>query len=199
MSSFNDVRLILKLDLRVVTIARLSQPCNSSRARHDTPASGRLEGMDRPEESPGDCYSCRQEKAGEGAPLRERIWRTDHWRVVHSFNSALEGWLVALPRRHVTALAALDSQETAELGHLLRRTSAALGAVLGCQKTYVVEFSEAPGFHHLHFHVVARPRDLEDALKGPRVFDYLRRPASEWVTPERQDELAAQLAAEMAR
>ena len=158
-----------------------------------------MDGPETTDETLADCYSCRQETAGDEAPLRERIWRTDHWRVVHSFNSALEGWLVALPRRHVTALAALDKQETAGLGPLLRQTSAALGAVLGCKKTYVVQFSEAPGFHHLHFHVIARPDGLDDALKGPRVFDYLRRPASEWVTPERQEELAMALAAEMAR
>jgi diadenosine tetraphosphate (Ap4A) HIT family hydrolase len=123
-----------------------------------------------------DCYTCRQEAAGEAAPRRERIFASDYWRLVHSFNSALEGWLVLVPRRHVTAIAELTEGEAAELGPLLRKVSKALRDELGCSKTYVIQFAEAEGFEHVHFHVVARPPDLPHEMQGPRVFHFLRQP-----------------------
>jgi diadenosine tetraphosphate (Ap4A) HIT family hydrolase len=146
-----------------------------------------------------DCFSCRQELLGEHAPLRERIVTTRHWRVAHCFNSALEGWLVVLPRRHVSSVDELTEEESGQFGPLLRRLAIALGDELGqgCAKTYVMQFSEAEGFHHLHFHVVPRSVDLPEERRGPRVFDFLRRPESEWVSVARQDELAESIAARL--
>ena len=140
------------------------------------------------------CYSCRQEAAGEGSPQRERIVTTPRWRLVHAFNSTSEGWLVALPRRHVTTVEALTREESAELGPFLHRASSALHAELDCEKTYVMQFSEAEGFEHLHFHVVARGREVPAEHRGPNIFHYLRQPPEEWVTAERQEELAIAIA-----
>ena len=105
---------------------------------------------------PSDCYSCRQEVADHGSERRDWIFTTDHWRLVHSFNSALEGWLVLLPRRHVVAIHDLTGEEAAELGPLLQRVSVALRDELSCEKTYVIQLAEAEGFSHVHFHVVPR-------------------------------------------
>jgi diadenosine tetraphosphate (Ap4A) HIT family hydrolase len=140
-----------------------------------------------------DCYACRQEALGEAAPLDERLCVTASWRVVHSFNSSLEGWLVLLPRRHVLTVAELSDEEAGELGPLLQRASRALTDELGCTKTYVMQFSEAEGFHHLHFHVVPRPPDLPAEHRGPNVFHFLRQPEAEWVSPERRAELARRI------
>ena len=51
--------------------------------------------------------------------------------------------------------------------------TAALREVLGCGKTYVALFAEAEGFAHVHFHVVPRSTDLDQSLRGPRVFGLL--------------------------
>jgi len=104
---------------------------------------------------------------------RQCVARTDAFSVAHSFNTSLEGWLVVLPRRHVVRVADLDDAEARELGPLLCAVSAALAAVVGCEKTYVIQLAEAPGFNHVHFHVVPRRADLPEELTGVRVFGML--------------------------
>lgn len=129
--------------------------------------------------------------------MNERIHTTPNWRVVHAFNSALEGWLVVVPRRHVLALADLTEEEAAEIGPLLHRLSQALGDELGCEKTYVMQFAEADGFSHLHFHLVPRQADMPADHRGSGVFHYLTRPKAEWVSAERRDELAQAIGARL--
>jgi diadenosine tetraphosphate (Ap4A) HIT family hydrolase len=48
------------------------------------------------------------------APVWDNIHRTRHWDVVHSFNTALPGWLVLVCRRHVEAVHNLTGEEAAE-------------------------------------------------------------------------------------
>jgi diadenosine tetraphosphate (Ap4A) HIT family hydrolase len=142
----------------------------------------------------GDCYTCAQEERGDALPPRERIALDEHWRVAHSFNSALPGWLVLVPRRHVTAVGDLTDAEAQGLGAWQVRLSRALHQVTGCQKTYVVQFAEAEGFAHVHFHVVARPPDLPPEFRGPRVFQLLAAADRPQVSEQRMDELARELA-----
>jgi diadenosine tetraphosphate (Ap4A) HIT family hydrolase len=87
-------------------------------------------------------------------PPRDRVYVGPRWRVAHAFGTSLPGWLVVLPRRHVTALVELTPSEAADLGPLLREVSSALCRVTGCEKTYVALFAEAEGFSHVHFHVI---------------------------------------------
>jgi diadenosine tetraphosphate (Ap4A) HIT family hydrolase len=140
---------------------------------------------------PGGCYAC--EQAGPDAPFRERFVREGGWRVAHDFNTSLEGWLVLAPLRHVHALDELTADEARALGDLLRRASAALRTVTGCEKTYVMLFAEKEGFAHLHVHVVPRMADQPDDRRGPRVFGYLE--DGDPLPPERRDEVAAALLA----
>lgn len=144
-----------------------------------------------------DCYTCVQEAAGGDAPPWERIAADEYWRVAHAFNSAVPGWLVLVPRRHVTALAGLTDAEAAALGTWQVRLSRALARVLGCQKTYVAQFAEADGFAHVHFHVVPRPPDLGRDLRGPRIFQLLGVAPEERVGEEEMTRLAAELAAQI--
>lgn len=104
---------------------------------------------------------------------------------------------MVLPRRHITSLAELTSEEAVSLGPLLRRLTAALAEVTGCQKTYVALFAEDDGFDHLHLHVVPRVRDLPDDRRGPQVFGYLARDESEWLPEPERDRLAALVTAEL--
>lgn len=140
-----------------------------------------------------DCFSCVQEAGFDRLPPRERIAADGHWRVAHVLDGALPGWLVLVPRRHVTAIADLTDGEAAALGTWQVRLSRALAAVTGCAKTYVAQFAEAEGFSHVHFHVVPRMADLPADRRGPAVFGYLKAPADQVVTERRMDELAAEL------
>ncbi|CAN5886864.1 hypothetical protein BH23ACT2_BH23ACT2_16810 [soil metagenome] len=134
------------------------------------------------------CYACRQ--AAEDAPLRERFVLRGGWRVAHDFNSGLEGWLVLAPLRHVHALDELTADEAIALGTLLRDGSLALKTVTGCEKTYVMLFTEAEGFAHLHVHLVPRIVDHPPDRRGPAVFGYHDDPA---VSEARREELARAL------
>lgn len=139
------------------------------------------------------CYTCGRELLFDQLPLRERIAFDEHWRVAHAIGTALEGWLVLLPRRHVTTLAELTDAEAEQLGGWQVRVSRALHQVTGCAKTYVVEFGEAEGFAHVHFHIVPRLPDHPLDLRGPAVFSYLSRPQDEQVTAQQMDSLAESL------
>jgi diadenosine tetraphosphate (Ap4A) HIT family hydrolase len=141
-----------------------------------------------------DCYSCIQEAKGDEASLWERIAGDDHWRVAHVFDTALPGWLVLLPRRHVTSIADLTDAEAATLGSWQVRLSRALVEVTGCERTYVAQFAEKAGFSHVHFHVVPRPADLPPELRGPRVFQLLGPADREHVAGAQLTDLAARLA-----
>ena len=139
------------------------------------------------------CISCAEEKQISADRPETAIWLSNEWRVAHASGSSLLGWLVIIPRRHVEGAHELNASESATLGLLLQKVSLALVEELGCSKTYVVMFAEAPGFTHVHFHVVPRAEDLPAELRGPKVFDFLKRPETEWITLERQRNLALRL------
>jgi diadenosine tetraphosphate (Ap4A) HIT family hydrolase len=139
------------------------------------------------------CYTCASTAMMDQSGPSTAIWTTDGWRVAHSFNSALLGWLVVVPRRHIESIHELSVDESVELGLLLRQTSKALVDVLGCQKTYVMMFAEAAGFNHVHFHFVPRAHDLDAEHRGSSIFEYLKRPELEWISLAEQDELALSL------
>ncbi len=141
------------------------------------------------------CYTCDREAEAGRLPVRESIAADDHWRVAHAFGTALPGWLVLVPRRHVTAIGELTDAEAQALGTWQVRLSRALHQVLGCQKTYVAQFAEAQGFAHVHFHLIPRPPDLPPELRGPRIFQMLD-PAAHHprVSERRMNEVARELA-----
>jgi diadenosine tetraphosphate (Ap4A) HIT family hydrolase len=123
------------------------------------------------------------------APLWDCIYRTPFWDVVHSYNSALPGWLVLVARRHITAVDALTDEEAAELGRLLQRTSRALKDITGCQKTYVMQFAEMAEHPHVHFHVVPRRADLPENRRSTKIFGYLGVSEEERVPEEVMNEI----------
>ena len=152
--------------------------------------------MNADDRVPG-CYSCDQQAAGSPPP-REDVVHSDHWRVVHAFNSTLPGWLVLLPTRHVTSFTELTPAAADELGGLVRRLSAALEAVTGCVKTYLMQFSEAEGFSHLHLHLVPRSPDHPDDARGPRVFAYVVEDEARWLPATERDRIALSVRAALA-
>ncbi len=140
------------------------------------------------------CYSCARTAVAERLP-REWIVERDGWRVAHAINTALPGWLVVLPLRHVLSLSELTGEEAAVLGPLLVQVTRALERVTGCVKTYAILLAESEGFHHLHFHVVPRMEGWPEEVTGVGVFEFLRRPAPEQVPPETMDALSLKLQA----
>jgi len=95
------------------------------------------------------------------------------WDVVRCDSTSLLGWVVLVARRHVAAVADLTDDEASALGPLTRDVSRALHELLGCEKTYVVQFAEHPQHRHVHVHVIPRSSSHPADLRGPRVFQLL--------------------------
>ncbi|WP_240742219.1 HIT family protein [Micromonospora zingiberis] len=113
--------------------------------------------------------------------------------MTHAFDSRLLGWLVLVPRRHVTSIAELTDDEAASLGIWQVRLSRALTAVTGCAKTYVMQYAEQDGFAHVHFHVVPRMADIPRDHRGPLAFAYLNATPDARIPKSHLDALAARL------
>ncbi len=143
------------------------------------------------------CFPCDQQ-GRDALPPREDVVHTDHWRVAHAFNSTLAGWLVLLPTRHVTSFTELTPEAADELGGLVRRLGRALETVTGCVKTYLMQFSEAEGFSHLHLHLVPRLPDQPEDVRGPRVFAYLNDDQARWLPATELDTIALSVRAALA-
>lgn len=143
------------------------------------------------------CVTCElvERRDGGQAPPWDNILRTEHWDVVHSFNTSHEGWLVLVARRHLAALADLSDAEAADLGPLIQRVSSALHRVSGCEKTYLAQFAEHPDHPHVHIHLVPRGADHPTDAIGPGVFRLMGDSAGDHVTEARMNELTDQLRA----
>jgi diadenosine tetraphosphate (Ap4A) HIT family hydrolase len=142
-----------------------------------------------------DCFACWNTAQGDALPPRERVYLGVHWRVAHSYSVALRGWLVVLPIRHVESIGELTAEEAASLGGLLRALSLALVEVTGAVKTYVMQFGEAEGHRHLHFHVVPRRADLPRDRRGPKVMSYLLPGEAAAVPAAEMDRVALEVSA----
>jgi diadenosine tetraphosphate (Ap4A) HIT family hydrolase len=140
------------------------------------------------------CFACDQQ-ASPSLPPREDVLHTDHWRVAHAFNSTLPGWLVLLPTRHVRSFTELTPAAADELGGLVRRLGVALEQVTGCVKTYLMQFSEAEGFSHLHLHLVPRLPGHPEEARGPGVFAYLTEDEARWLPEPERDRIALEVGA----
>lgn len=143
------------------------------------------------------CHTCEltaKRDSGE-APLWDSIYRTDYWDVVHAYNSSLLGWLVLVVRRHIASLDELTEPEAAELGLLIQRTSNALKQLIGCVKTYAIQFAEHPDHPHVHFHIVPRMADQPPDRKSTQIFGYMGVPDEERVSEAEMNAFAEQVRA----
>lgn len=120
-----------------------------------------------------DCKTCKANRGELQAPGGV-IHRDELWQLEHMLEPLpMAGWLIAKPRRHVTAFSALTDDEAATFGPLVRRTMAALERVTGAEKVYLCLFAEAAGFVHLHFHLIPAMREWTREQRGPAVFDLI--------------------------
>ncbi len=146
-----------------------------------------------------ECRTCElvERRDAGAAPAWDRIARTPGWDLVHAYDSAIEGWMVLVVRRHITAVAELSDAEAQELGPLLKQVSHTLHEVVGCAKTYVAQFAESPHHPHVHVHVIPRSGEQADELRGPRIFSQLGVPEGRRVPEARMHEIAAAMRAHL--
>ena len=138
------------------------------------------------------CEMTRQRRLGK-APLWDHVYQTEFWDVVHAYNSALPGWLVLVLHRHIESVDELTEHEAAELGTLIRRVSLSLKRVLGCMKTYVIQFAEARQHPHVHFHIVPRMADQPAERRSAKIMGSLGVSREESVSEKRMNEICTEI------
>jgi diadenosine tetraphosphate (Ap4A) HIT family hydrolase len=99
------------------------------------------------------------------------VYVGEHFIIDHCVPVARPGWFVIVSRRHAAALHELTASEWSELGAILPRLIGALHSIAGSEKEYVLQLAEAPGFQHIHWHVVAI--QSTDTARGTEVFQLL--------------------------
>ena len=87
-------------------------------------------------------------------------------------------------KRHAEALHELSREEFAELAEIQYRLAQVMSGDPHVEKEYMVCFSEAPGFNHIHVHFVPRPKNLPAELKGPAIFALIRVDEAHAVLPD---------------
>ena len=122
------------------------------------------------EEFDTSCSSCQAIQGLVSLTIAPRIFETRHWIIEHIHPTEIKGWLVVILNRHCRALHQLTAEEFEEFGRLLPMLCQALHEVLKTEKEYIIQFAEGEGFHHVHFHVIARLPDWPETLRGRQVF-----------------------------
>ncbi|MEM7369436.1 MAG: HIT domain-containing protein [Bacteroidota bacterium] len=123
----------------------------------------------------------------------QQIFESSYWYVEHAYPTSLEGWLVIVLKRHCERLHELSLEEQLDLARVQYHVLQAIHQLFRSEREYVMCFAEAPGFKHIHFHVVPKHEEFEEAYKGGKVFHYLKAPTEEWVAPSRIQEICTHL------
>jgi diadenosine tetraphosphate (Ap4A) HIT family hydrolase len=116
-----------------------------------------------------DCISCRSIQGIERLSPVPRILETRHWVAEHLSSTSIKGWVIVLPKRHVTAIHQLPKEDMVEFGELLHVICEGQYALYKPVKEYFMQYSEGEGYSHTHVHIVPRVPELPDKFKGPRV------------------------------
>jgi diadenosine tetraphosphate (Ap4A) HIT family hydrolase len=112
------------------------------------------------------------------------VYEGTFWLVEHAYPAGLLGWMVIVLKRHLAALHELSDAEFQELGRIQPALVAELSETLHSEKEYVACFAEGEHFRHVHFHVVAVPKDLPPTMRGARSFQLLQINEDEAVKPQ---------------
>lgn len=110
-----------------------------------------------------DCLAC-DLMVGKTPLPGGTVLRTESWVVEHCVGPLGLGAAVVKPARHVLHVAELTAQESAELGPLLQRVSAAVTVVMAPEQVYVCLWSHAGGVPG-HIHFVVQPVGAEDMAR----------------------------------
>src|SRR5579863_4715086 len=131
-----------------------------------------------------ECLSCRSisgEKRISPGPV---IYEGTYWLVDHAYPTSHLGWLVIVLKRHAEALHELSREEFAELAEIQYKLAQVMRQDTRVEKEYMMCFSEAAGFKHIHVHFVPRPESLPPRLTGPAIFKKLKVTHARAVPPD---------------
>ena len=140
-----------------------------------------------------ECRSCLSLQGIQRISPGPFIYEGHAWVVDHAYPTSLKGWLVIVSKRHVEALHDLTHEEFRELADIQYRLAQIMQAQASIEKEYMMCFAEAEHFQHVHIHFVAKPKDLPQEAKGPRIFAYLNVDPHAAVSPQEIKALSEEL------
>lgn len=126
-----------------------------------------------------ECWTCRSVSGEQRISPGKTAYDGQYWMVEHAYPVKQKGWMVIVLKRHAEALHELTAEEFRELGMIQTRLSKLLHETLKCQKEYISCYAEKEHFHHIHFHVFAKPHDLPNKLLGGKSFALINIPEKE--------------------
>lgn len=126
-----------------------------------------------------ECWTCKSNAGEKRISPGPTIFEGEYWLVEHAYPIKLIGWLVIVLKRHAEALHELTVVEFAELAQIQAKLIPMLHEELHSEKEYVSCYAEMEGFQHIHFHILAKPVNFPDELKGGRSFALLKVTAAE--------------------
>jgi diadenosine tetraphosphate (Ap4A) HIT family hydrolase len=110
-----------------------------------------------------DCFICRKHNGQETPPPGGYIYEDEHWMVCHAPGKLGPlGTLFIESRRHFLDYADMTEEESASLGHVMRKIYGALRLHTEAERIYQVTLLEGVP----HFHTWLIPRRKEDTEKG---------------------------------
>lgn len=128
----------------------------------------------------------------------EPLLETARWRLVrHADPAPTAGWMMLATRAHRVGPWALDDEESADLGPLVRAVSRAIREVTGAERVYLLGFNEA--VPHMHLHLVPRHAATPETA-GWALADHYRSVAASGAGcgPEEADRVARLVAGRVA-
>ncbi|MBI2888948.1 MAG: HIT family protein [Candidatus Liptonbacteria bacterium] len=134
------------------------------------------------------CLTCKSLRKEISLTPGEVIYSGTFWQVEHAYPTSVRGWLVCILKRHASALHELTKEEMRECAEIHHACVSALRKETGCEKEYSACFAEGAGFNHVHFHIIARPKDLPEDARGPHIFTLL---GKKMESPVPEEEIAS--------
>jgi len=131
-----------------------------------------------------ECLTCKSISGEKRISPGPTIHEGKFWLVEHAYPCQLKGWLVLVLKRHVKALHELGQEEFMELAALQYKLSRLLFDALDCEKEYSICLAEAEYFHHIHFHLIPKPKGLPDDLRATRIFAMLKVEEKDAIPPD---------------
>lgn len=131
-----------------------------------------------------ECWTCKSNAGEKRISPGPTIFEGQYWLVEHAYPIKAIGWLVIVLKRHAEALHELTTEEFTELAQLQGQLAHFLHEELNCEKEYVSCYAESEYFHHIHFHIFAKPFHFPEELKGGGSFALLKVTPEEAVPPQ---------------
>ena len=104
------------------------------------------------------CFLCRKHEGQETAPPGGYIYEDEHWMICHApGNLGPLGTLFIESKRHFLDYAEMTNEESASLGHVMRKIYAALKRHTGAERIYQVTLMD--GVPHFHSWLVPHRKD----------------------------------------